>query len=386
GEKLQLASGSSATLTIPVPASIQSSAPATIPLWHVDEQTGIWKEEGSAIKNGSNYVGTVKHFSYWNADVSAPTVGFSATLKTPEGNPITYAHVRVRAASGFIGYAYGNTDSIGQVSGMIPANMTLVFEVLNSCNGVAYSQNIGPYSSSINLGAITISNSNSVSMLTIKGKILNCSNAPVADGHALVNYDNVVRNVKTNSAGEFSLTLTVCSGAPTSCQIIPTDATAQQQGAASNVTITSPVTDAGNLVACGTSTLQYITYNVDGVSYNLSSASVDSLIAYTTNGVTRPTMLNLMGSRIPTTNFSLSFDCAAAPGSYPLTKTPVNHKLSVNDYRRIGVIEPLNVIITSFPLTTGGYYEGSFTGQFRDSANLTPLHDISCSFRVAKNW
>jgi len=48
GEKLQIASGSTATLIISIPSPIQSSAPNSISLWYVDEQTGTWKEEGTA--------------------------------------------------------------------------------------------------------------------------------------------------------------------------------------------------------------------------------------------------------------------------------------------------------------------------------------------------
>jgi hypothetical protein len=59
-EKLQIKSGSVATLTTPIPASAQANAPATIALWSVNEQTGIWKEEGTATKNGNVYVGDVK--------------------------------------------------------------------------------------------------------------------------------------------------------------------------------------------------------------------------------------------------------------------------------------------------------------------------------------
>ncbi|MBA2562603.1 MAG: hypothetical protein H0V14_06750, partial [Chitinophagaceae bacterium] len=40
GEKLQIAAGSVAALTMPIPLSISSSAPANISLWYVDEQTG----------------------------------------------------------------------------------------------------------------------------------------------------------------------------------------------------------------------------------------------------------------------------------------------------------------------------------------------------------
>ncbi len=66
GEKLQIATGKTATLTTAIPASLAASAPASIALWYVDEQTGIWKEEGTATKNGNVYVGEVKHFSFWN--------------------------------------------------------------------------------------------------------------------------------------------------------------------------------------------------------------------------------------------------------------------------------------------------------------------------------
>src|SRR5699024_2442392 len=37
GEKLQIKTGGTATLTSPIPAAAQASAPATIPLWYVDE-------------------------------------------------------------------------------------------------------------------------------------------------------------------------------------------------------------------------------------------------------------------------------------------------------------------------------------------------------------
>ena len=95
GEKLQIATGNSATLTMPIPSSIQSSAPATIALWSVNEQTGIWKEEGTATRSGSNYVGTVSHFSFWNCDISIPAVNLSMTIKDEHAVPLVHAHVRL---------------------------------------------------------------------------------------------------------------------------------------------------------------------------------------------------------------------------------------------------------------------------------------------------
>ena len=84
GEKLQISTGSKATLTTPIPLSLLSSAPATIPLWYVAEETGAWKEEGVATRNGNNYIGEVKHFSFWNCDINIPAVSVSLTVQTNE--------------------------------------------------------------------------------------------------------------------------------------------------------------------------------------------------------------------------------------------------------------------------------------------------------------
>ena len=130
GEKLQVKSGSVATLTTPIPLSTRSSAPATIPLWYVDPSTGLWKEEGTASKQGNNYVGTVKHFTYWNCDLPVERVQFSATLKTADEKPLVNASVMIKPTSGtYYGSAHGYTDSLGQVSGPIPANMNLALQV-----------------------------------------------------------------------------------------------------------------------------------------------------------------------------------------------------------------------------------------------------------------
>ncbi len=73
GEKLNIAPGSKATLSVPVPAGMQSYAPNTMPLWSFDETLGMWKEESVATKTGNKYVGDVSHFSEWNFDSKGDT-------------------------------------------------------------------------------------------------------------------------------------------------------------------------------------------------------------------------------------------------------------------------------------------------------------------------
>lgn len=72
GAKLNLASGKKAVLHYPIPAAMQAQAPSAMPLWYFDETLGIWKEEGSAIKQGNTYTGEVAHFTPWNCDLPVP--------------------------------------------------------------------------------------------------------------------------------------------------------------------------------------------------------------------------------------------------------------------------------------------------------------------------
>lgn len=68
GNKVKIKSGMQATVTIPVPQSLQSSASSTIAMWYFDETKGIWKEEGSGTLQNGKYTGKVAHFSAWNYD------------------------------------------------------------------------------------------------------------------------------------------------------------------------------------------------------------------------------------------------------------------------------------------------------------------------------
>ncbi|MEJ6556759.1 MAG: hypothetical protein QNL41_02590, partial [Flavobacteriaceae bacterium] len=69
GEKLNLSEGTTATISVPLDPEILASAPNEIPLWYFDEDNGYWIEEGSATLQGTKYVGTVSHFSFWNCDI-----------------------------------------------------------------------------------------------------------------------------------------------------------------------------------------------------------------------------------------------------------------------------------------------------------------------------
>jgi len=80
GAPVQLAPGASATLELPVYATLDKTGAGivpgtTIPLWSLDERTGMWVREGtgtvvasSGSPSGIALRGTVGHLSWWNAD------------------------------------------------------------------------------------------------------------------------------------------------------------------------------------------------------------------------------------------------------------------------------------------------------------------------------
>lgn len=74
GAPLNLASGQTATIRTPATPAAGATLPATFPLYHLNETTGRWTQEGTAslqtdpATGARYYEGTVTHFSTWNAD------------------------------------------------------------------------------------------------------------------------------------------------------------------------------------------------------------------------------------------------------------------------------------------------------------------------------
>ena len=379
GEKLQIKTGSSATLTMPIPATMAATAPATIPLWYIDEQTGLWKEEGSASKNGNNYVGQVKHFSFWNCDAFNNAVLISMTLRTNENIPVVHAQVKLTRPNG--NFSYGWTDSLGQVSGYVPSNEVLNMKVMSPypCTDIIHSQNIGPFTQNTNLGVIIVNAASSPSLITISGRLLNCSAVPVTNGVALITYNNTVRYAAVNSSGVFTTTLLICSSGPSTCEIVGIDNGAQQQGPLTPITLVSPTTNAGDISACGTSAIQFINFNLDGTNYSINTSTPGDSITSNTVDSTTSVYVYMNGFRAsPATNITLSYSApSATPGTYPIGFMYVQNMLAQ-------FTGSSNVVVTTFPTVVGGYHEGTFSAQFVDAQNPGPTHTITGSYRIRR--
>jgi PKD domain/Carboxypeptidase regulatory-like domain/Bacterial Ig-like domain len=94
GARLQLASGKTASIDIPIFASLNLDGSSlkigdAQPLWSLDEKMGIWVQEGtgtvvasSSSPSGLALRATVSHFSWWNADS-----GFDPSRPKPKCEP-----------------------------------------------------------------------------------------------------------------------------------------------------------------------------------------------------------------------------------------------------------------------------------------------------------
>jgi hypothetical protein len=128
GKALQLKAGSLATLTIP--ASSNAANAADIPLWYYDEAAGIWKREGSALRQADGtYQGTVKHFTIWNADFKGVTATIKGCFVDNAGNPLSNVGpigLRTTGWNNVFKFGINAGDAAGSFTlARIPANVPL---------------------------------------------------------------------------------------------------------------------------------------------------------------------------------------------------------------------------------------------------------------------
>ena len=180
GEALQLSEGSTSQITMPVPAN-SVNPPATIPLWHFDEEAGYWIEEGEATLQGNMYVGEVSHFSFWNYDYPYPSIFLCITLVDEGGRPLAYNELDLYSALLNSTGTYGYTNNVGTECGQVPADEELTVTVPNPlCPGEPFSTTVGPFSTDTNITVTVVGNQNTT---TLEGTFVNCDGDNVTDGY-----------------------------------------------------------------------------------------------------------------------------------------------------------------------------------------------------------
>ncbi|MFC2130487.1 carboxypeptidase-like regulatory domain-containing protein [Bacteroidota bacterium] len=177
-EKLQLASGKQADITIPICAKLQGNAPQSIPLWYYDEEKGSWIEEGTAIKSGNNYVGTVSHFTMWNADNPTETSYLTGRVVDSNGDPISLSRVFSIGADYAAAYVITTLDDgTFNLPVKASAQVNVHAKYYNYSSNSAYYQTPSAGQTS-NIGDITVP-VDSMNIVTVIGRIVDNTGAPL---------------------------------------------------------------------------------------------------------------------------------------------------------------------------------------------------------------
>lgn len=264
GQKLNIKEGHTAEITLQIDNSQMSSAPSSIPLWHFDEEKGYWKEDGVATKVGNKYVGEVSHFSWWNCDAPFPLVTLTVTIVDANGNGISNVVVGL-IANGNTWPAMGITNNDGLVSGLIPANQTLVLNVYAdyytcTTTNIVYTAPIGPFATNTTLPNIVINNSPTTLSSNVVGNLVKCNNSNVTNGYVILNRAGGY-SVSPVTNGAFSFNEIYCPS-NTQFTLKGFDMENLQQTDLITYNFTAPITNIGNLQAC-TAVNEFISYQVD---------------------------------------------------------------------------------------------------------------------------
>jgi len=339
----------------------------------MNESTGLWEQEGNAVKTDNYYEGDVEHFSYWNADFGYDGVFVGITLKSESG-PIPNAVVKITSETSGL-YAYGNTDSAGYINGLLPRNEPLQLEVLNNCRQAVFTKKIGPFSKNIDLDPITVTTSLNFGV-HVSGTVVNCDNQPLAHGSVAIYYEDQLYYAPVTN-GSFALLLASCP-VSSNLEIVPIDSIGAQESDPSVFAVVNGNVNTGTLTACGASIYGTMSYTFDGVTYQLSTANGDTLEAYTglSLGGNGTGFEGIIGIKKGDQNTHLVFEYNGniSIGTFEIVN------FSLNSFQNFSFVDPFNVNITAWR-DVGQFIEGNLNVRLYQSGVYYPL---TATFRVKR--
>jgi len=192
-EELQLATGKTCHLVVPIPTALLADAPATIPLWYYDTTTGKWMEQGSATKTGSTYEGNVSHFTYWNFDHSIQVTDQATLTGVVVLADSTHAAVGgaqvVATGVNYAGYTRSFTNSQGVYSITVKASSQVRVQAFSGNISTLPTDiiNTPATNGSAEVDTLFISDLN----FTITGTLVDAAGNPLSNAYGRIQQTNV---------------------------------------------------------------------------------------------------------------------------------------------------------------------------------------------------
>ena len=372
GDPLQIAPGKTATLRFDISQALSATAPATIPLWFMNETDGLWHQEGMATREGNVYEGQVSHFSFWNCDAPNNTVYFECTFHTAAG-PLPNALIKITALNTGA-FSFGLTDSTGHVSGLVFSEEPLLLNVLDNCNGNAYTQTIGPFTQRTNIGNINV-NLPAPASVTITGNAVDCNAQSLTSADAIV-YWQGQRIAIPLVNGQFLTTLTGCSnGSTAAIEIYVVDHSTGLQSPLYMANVGSDTVRTPTLTVCGVTTTEFLYFTVDSSNYALSAPDTFR------QGTTQANMFfgaSLDGNQV-NFNFSIAPNGIASGSVQPLLSL---NSINLEAGASMTIDSTILVHIGTYG-AVGEYITGSFAGTVTGTVSGM-IHTVQCEFKIRR--
>jgi hypothetical protein len=367
GQPLNISEGQQVEIRMPVSPRQAAQAPASMPLWHYDMEQARWVEEGVIQKAGNEYVGTVSHFSFWNADVPFNLIELTGKVYLgDEQHPFAGAKVRLTAIPDSTS-AFATTNALGCFKGGVPSGVSFVMEILDACGSVIFTQNIGPFDMDHMLPSVILPNGGS-NQINISGTLVDCSGAPVTNGYVKIQLDNLHLTAFTDSSGSFSVLDFRCDTSTVEAHFIAFDMTSLLQSQDSTFSVPPDSVSLGSIAVCDTLN-EYIIYTLDNEDF----VRVDpSAIVLDSSGL-QVTFIHAVNAQ---SGITLSFNNAGQTGTFPI----LNFWAA-----QVNVAQPpvgLTTTVTTVALNVGDVLEGEFGGSFLDVFGIT--HQVSGTYRVIR--
>lgn len=371
GQALHIRPDNEVEIQLPISPAQLTKAPSEISLWHFDVQEARWKEEGRAKRNGSMYVGRVKHFSFWSFSTAFNLVLLEGRVfLIDDQHPLAGAVVRLTMTSDS-SMAFATTKSNGHFKGAVPLGEIFIMDVLDECGEVLFTQNIGPFDLNTALPNVIVPNfgTNNVS---ITGRLIDCTGVPIKNGYAQVLIGNFKWVAFTAPDGSFILNKTHCDTSVATGTLVGYDLQNLLQSATDTISVPPNTIAADDIIVCD-GLDEYIRFSLD---YN------DFVIAAPVGGVLdnggMRTFLNGYSSAQQDVGISMEFASSGQTGTFPLSKLYVNTltwNTGVSNVS-IEVLEPGYVV--------GDYMVGSFEGTFTDQFGVK--HELTGSYQVRRDY
>lgn len=371
---------SSATLKIPIPAAMLSSAPTSIPVWHL--VSGRWTKYGTATRKNSSYEAPVANLGFYNFAEAMDGLYRTIHVQTDSGSAVVAGSVRLKTNNAVAAESVTNPN--GDAIMFLPLNKDLSITVSNGW-GSRFSPDViynTSYPASNTNGDITVTiQTTAKGVYSFKGEARDCNGNPIKTGFAEVSipfysaasyyipinngrYQGaVLGGVGFNGIGSF---IKVNDGAVV--------------GADTSITAKEGQQNSANLSTCITATNLFMNYSVDGVSFSITgdlSSAVPRLEA-------QPdfSMFETLISTSETSSKNLQFGTnASTTGVY--TGSGIED-LWVNGIPCYYDPSVMKVIFSRFDWNYGGIIAGTADFYYREYPSPSVLHHLMASFRLKR--